>query len=160
MLFQPKNNQGGEKVVFSLHLVFIGLAIGLVFFIRYLYLNKEKYDLKSVAQDATQVDTTTKTVSPTPEPVKTVIESYNIKIINSTGVSGLAAKTRDDLSLKGYKMISELGNGSLADETEVVFKTEDMKNSDLGRFLADKYQKSKVDSSLEFDIVLILGKSI
>ncbi len=152
----PLNDQKKDWLNFSLCgllLFFLGF---IVLGVRYVYTNKENFDLAPKEEKA--VDEAL--VSPTPTAALESTTKYTVKVINSTGVKGLAAATVENLKNKGLDINSSLGNGEERKGSKLIFKTEEMKKTKLGVSIILEFSSASVsvDSSLSYDLVIDLGK--
>lgn len=104
----------------------------------------------------------------TPEPTKAVnIADYSVKIENGSGITGEAAKLRNELAAEGYT-ISSVGNAdkSTYEQTEIIYKKSVKKQviAKLKTFLKESYELAPettlpASSSSEPDITIIIGKN-
>ncbi|MEG2337587.1 MAG: LCP family protein [Clostridium sp.] len=85
--------------------------------------------------------------------------SYTVKILNSTGKSGLAAKYKEMLETKGYKVVSiDNSKGSKLSTTEIGYSlNQNFANTVKGDLGAGKVTRSSDNSA---DIVIILGTDV
>lgn len=92
--------------------------------------------------------------------VSTAFQTYSVRILNATGVSGLAAKSAKQLEDEGIKLNLQTGNSPLASGIKASFRSILLKESKLGasvKKIWPEVETSIVESQSE-DMVLVVGK--
>lgn len=92
--------------------------------------------------------------------ISTNTQTYTVKILNATGVSGLAAKSAKSLESEGIKVTLQTGNAAADNGTKASFRSNLLKESKLGasvKKIWPEVETSIVESQSE-DMVLVVGK--
>ncbi len=135
------------------------IAIFFVVALRYVYSAPDKFDLKPVMSrtvENQEVAEPQTAILPTPTPSEIV---YKIKVINSTGVSGLALKTAQTIKDKGVKMDETLANGGSKTGIEIIFSDTLKDGSFVRSILVELFPNAKVSEAKQaFDVVIDIGK--
>lgn len=87
-------------------------------------------------------------------------QTFSIKILNATGVSGLAVKSAKSLEAQGVKINLQTGNASNANGIKASFKNNLLKDSKLGSSVKAIWPNAEMTmtDSQEEDLVLVIGK--
>lgn len=145
--------------------VFLGLGSGLVIalVVGGIFVSKNAVEKRAGSLAGLPV------VSPTemPEPTPTIVlnrSGLKIKVLNGSGISGLAGKAKDYLESLGYEGV-ETGNAKTYDyaETAIRIKEEkkdylDLLTRDLGRAYQLAAKTVFLESEEDFDVIVVLGK--
>ena len=158
MQYQVNDSTKDKFAFLRVGLLFL-FAIFFVVGLRYIYSAPDKFDLKpQLSQvEVKQEESLPVAATPlTPTPNELV---YKIKVINSTGVSGLALKTTQAIKAKGIKVEESLANGQNKNGTEIFF-SQSLKDGDyLRSALKNIFPSAKVvDVKQSFDVVIDIGK--
>lgn len=153
----PVSDAGRDKLVFLLHILTFSLAVGCVLTVRNFFIHRERYDLLVKKEDV--VAQSSLAASSSAEKVEEP-EKYKVKIVNSTGTSGLAAKSSDKVKKMGYEVETSVGNGEIRSGTKILFKSSSIQATGLAKKIVAEWAsgKQEIDSTLVEDIVLDLGK--
>ena len=121
-------------------------------------------------KNTTSMSVTTKvspTNKPSPTPEVLILDQYNIKILNGSGITGAAAKLKDSLTSEGFT-VTTTGNATGGDYTDTaVFAKKDVSPKYLEK-LKSSLQKSYTLApdtatpgalTTETDIIIIIGKN-
>lgn len=124
----------------------------------YYYIDEEELDelIKDVFYDTTVVDEESQEELETNEEEMVIDKNVTIAIYNATGQKGIAGTFKNDLENLGYK-VQKIDNYDLADKEDSTIYTKDLTKAK--QFL--QYVEGadiKQDSSLEYDIEIIVGK--
>jgi len=153
-------------------LVYVGstvLGLGLVASLVYFGIIKRNNNQINgeLAQAVNQETSVLSTQSEVPESVPSEQkelkrEDLRIRIENGTGVSGLAAKTRDFLNDKGYQVVSIDTAEEEREDTLLRFKesTKDFKDmmvKDLTGKIVDVKIEDNLEDSEEYDLLIVIG---
>ncbi|HOA18669.1 MAG TPA: LytR C-terminal domain-containing protein [bacterium] len=153
-------------------LVYVGstvLGLGLVASLVYFGIIKRNNNQINgeLAQAVNQETSVLSTQSEVPESVPSEQkelkrEDLRIRIENGTGVSGLAAKTRDSLNDKGYQVVSIDTAEEEREDTLLRFKesTKDFKDmmvKDLTGKIVDVKIEDNLEDSEEYDLLIVIG---
>ena len=135
------------------------IAIFFVVGLRHIYFAPDKFDLKPEMSRTMEKQVVTEAqtaILPTPTASEIV---YKIKVINSTGVSGLALKTAQAIKDKGVKMEEILANGGSKTGIEIIFSDTLKDESFVRSILVDLFPNAKVSEAKQaFDVVIDIGK--
>ncbi len=88
--------------------------------------------------------------------------SLSLKILNGSGMQGLAGKTATFLEKEGFNNIKEIGNADSFNYSETIIKYKKGKEKEAGflkELLGGIGQKQEIEGLLE-DIVIIIGKDL
>lgn len=87
-----------------------------------------------------------------------VDKSVSIQVLNSTGISGLAGKAKDNLEAEGYQ-VSEIGN---YDNEVLGYTIIYAKDEKLGKQFLNYYPNAKVvpNTEMNYDICIALGEDV
>jgi hypothetical protein len=142
-------------------IVLVATLIGAI----YLYSKKDSEDSPSLVEPVASQPTPVESL-PEPTPTPTLERSeLKVKILNGSGISGLAGKAKDLLEGKGYEEIAT-GNADSFDYEETTVQVKEDKSAFLDLLVEDLSEDYLVSTdSLEpleeesaFDAIVILGK--
>lgn len=87
-------------------------------------------------------------------------QTYSVKILNATGISGLAAKSAKNLESEGIKLNLQTGNAPAGIGVKASFKSSLLKDSMLGSSVKVVWSSAEmtVNDTQTEDLVLIVGK--
>lgn len=92
--------------------------------------------------------------------VNNTSQTYSIRILNATGVSGLAAKSAKQLEEEGIKLNLQTGNSTSTNGIKASFKSNLLKDSKLGSAVKAVWTSADmaVETTQTEDLVLVIGK--
>jgi hypothetical protein len=146
-------------VVTGLILILGGLIAGGVFY------SKASLDNRAKATEQPKKATqTSPSPSPSPTPEEKVdLSTYNIQVLNGSGVAGRAGEVSTLLTETGFEK-SSTGNADSYDYTQTEVKIKkDIPNKvfkEIEKALKDNYdiKQKKLDENSKFDVVIIVGE--
>ena len=85
---------------------------------------------------------------------------FVVKILNATGVGGLAAKSAKSLEEVGVKLNLQTGNATSTNGVKASFKTSLLKDNKLGSSVMTIWPKAEmtIENTQTEDLVLVIGK--
>ena len=150
------SDEAKDKLSFIFYFFIFVLFVGFVLVILWVSSNRERFEKREVINEVVLVPM----ASVEARLVSASTATYTVKILNATGVSGLAAKSAKSLEAEGVKLTFETGNSASANGVKASFKSNLLKDSKLGG--AVKAVWSSADMTVETaqteDLVLVIGK--
>jgi hypothetical protein len=161
--FTPQKKKFPVKIL----LIGLGILVLVATFIGaiYLYSKKDSEDSPSLVEPVASQPTPIESLpEPTPTPSLDRTE-LKIKILNGSGISGLAGKAKDLLEAKGYEEIAT-GNADSFDYEETTVQIKEDKIAFLDLLVEDLSEDYLVSTDIsetleeesDFDAIVILGK--
>ncbi|OGD84174.1 hypothetical protein A2572_03415 [Candidatus Collierbacteria bacterium RIFOXYD1_FULL_40_9] len=152
----PLSEKKKDIFLFLTRLLLFVLILFVVFGLRFLYVNKSRYDLQTVELEKVSEVKQKDEAMPAEAPKRKFI----VKVINSSGRTGLAAKTIEEIKSAGFEIDSSTGNGVARSGSKISFKQPEIVSLAIGDYLKKKLPTATVEISLtqQEDIVIDLGK--
>jgi len=132
------------------------LIVGIVGGVGYI---RQLVDTSARLHDSTQNN---QQVSVSEESEKPVVESqsYTVRILNGSGVTGAAARSAEELGNRNQELVITTGNAERQLGDTLSYRNEELSRGSLAVILTKIYPEAKVsvDEKLDVDIEVILGK--
>ena len=84
-------------------------------------------------------------------------DEFNMKVLNATGVSGLAGKMEAEMKLRGWTNV-DTGNIDVREKSSVMIKYDELKDVIKKESGISNMEEFDMETYGEYDIVIILGK--
>jgi len=113
--------------------------------------------IEDVFFDTQVAGSTEASASPGGQPREPVVDkSVTIEVLNATGTSGIAGRTKDTLEKQGYK-VGSIDNYSKEDlQDTVIYAKDTQKAEQFKSYFKDA--SIELNSSIEYDIQIVIGK--
>lgn len=161
---QPKKKKG--SLGFFLLVIFIAFFVGLGGMMGFSYLKNA--NIMQKVTELTASPTPTPKLTDTPTPTEKLVDksAYTISVLNGSGISGLAAKTKGTLTDSGFT-VKSTGNADNSDYTETIISSKKDVDTTYLKELTNELEKTyKVQIAVETlsassgtDIEVTLGSS-
>lgn len=151
-----------RRLPYYILVTFIAFLLGLAFFAGIYYAVSNKGEKALFPKDQVSEVTQEPETTPTEKPVD--LTKYNIRVLNGTGTSGVAARVRGELESAGFK-VGSVGNADRDDyeETEIATNTKVEKEytDKLREFLSKSYKVGAVSEQATgaADVTVTIGSA-
>lgn len=150
------NDEVADRLRFWYYSTFVFVVFFVFVTVVYVSNNRQKYEVKEMLSEVVVENIASSEAKLSDNLTKV----YKVKVLNTTGVSGLASEAVSKIKAEGVVIESVTGNAEAISGVKAVLKSEALKSSRLAQIVTKLWPNAvvKIDVNQEEEMVLVIGK--